>query len=445
MHTPTPSLRRQIWQEYRKSGMAVAALWLLGGLVLVALLAPLLANALPLYCVYGGKGHFPVFTPDKQDSLYDLQTGVMRYERYRDVRDWRAIRLERVVRAPVPYSPGTSDPANRSFASPFARQANPDPQALPGSPLPLRYRHWLGTNRSGEDVLAHLIHGTRISLLVGLVAVGLAALVGALLGSIAGYYGNHRLRLRRGKVIGLLAGLLPAWFYGFYVRRYVLADAAKAGVFEFLGQGLLSLLIAGGILLLAGRIGALLSRKGYAAKAVALPVDGVISRLIEVLNSIPLLLLILSISHLFEESSLLLVMAIIGLTGWTGIARLIRGEFLRIIQLDYMESARALGIPERSLIWRHAFPNGLAPLLVVIALGMGSAIIIEAGLAFLNIGVPQHISTWGNLLSQSKADILKAWWLALPPSFAIFLTVLAFNLIGERLRDVLDPRTQTHT
>ena len=423
--------------------MAVAALWVLGGLVLIALFAPLLANGLPLYCVYGGRAHFPAFTPDKQDSLYDLRAGAMRYERYRDVRDWRAIRLERVVRAPVPYSPTTSDPANLRFASPFARQANPDPLALPGSPLPLRYRHWLGTNRSGEDVLAHLIHGTRISLLVGLVAVGLAALIGALLGSIAGYYGDHRLRLRRGRLICLLAGLLPAWFYGFYLRRFVLADAAKTDLPVFLGQVLLCLLITAGILLLAGGIGRALSRGGPAAKTVPLPVDGIISRLIEVLNSIPLLLLILSISHLFQERSLLLVMAIIGLTGWTGIARLIRAEFLRIIRLDYMESARALGIPERSLIWRHAFPNGLAPLLVVMAFGMGSAIIIEAGLSFLNIGVPQNLSTWGNLLSQSKADILQAWWLALPPSLAIFFTVLSFNLIGERLRDVLDPRTQT--
>lgn len=443
MPTPARSPRRQTWHAYRQSKMAVAALWIVGSLVLVAVLAPLLATHLPLYCVYDGEVHFPAFAPEQQDSLPDLQSGKMIYRQYRYIKDWRRIQLKSVIWAPIPYSPATPDPVNAGFVSPFGYQRNPDPAALPGAGIPLRFRHWLGTTLKGEDVLAHLIHGTRISLSVGIVAVGLAALLGTLLGSLAGYYGNTRLRIRRSKLTCLLAGLIPAWFYGIYLRRFALADAAATDMTHFLGQVLLSLLIASGVLAACWTIAHIWARNVASKKTIGVPLDSLISRLMEVLNSLPLLLLLLSISYLFARPSLLLVMAIIGITGWTGIARLIRGEFLRIIQLDYMESARALGIPERALIWKHAFPNGIAPLLVVVAFGMGAAIITESALSFLNIGVPNDISTWGKLLNETKLSFQRAWWVALPPSFAIFLTVFSFNLIGERLRDVLDPRTQT--
>ncbi len=439
MHT-SQSLRRQFWQAYRRSKLAVWALAFIGGLVLLAVLAPLLATHLPLYCRYNGAVHFPAFSPTQMDTLMDVRKNQPVFLQYQQVPDWRDIKLESVIWAPVPYSPQTKDRTAGRFLSPFEPQYYQDIHEKRVS-LPLRFRHWLGTMPGGKDVLSHLIHGTRVSLLVGLIAVGLATLIGVILGTLAGFFGNQGLRLRRGIAIALLLSLLPAWFYGGYIRRFVLTDAAQAGVGPLAGHLLLSLFIAAGILALGYGLGKGLSKTGLLAHRVSVPLDSLISRLIEVLNSLPVLLLLISVSYLFEKRSLVLVMVIIGLTGWTGIARLVRAEMMRITQLEYLESARALGLSKSRIIWRHALPNGIAPVLVVVAFGMGSAIIAEAALSFLNIGVPNDVPTWGRILSLIRANFTQAWWLAVAPSVAIFLTVLSFNLIGERLRDVLDPKT----
>lgn len=439
MHA-TQSLRSQLWQAYRSSKLAVWALAFIGGLVLLAVLAPLLATHLPLYCRYNGAIHFPAFSPTQMDTLMDIRKNQPVFLQYQQVPDWRDIELESVIWAPVPYSPQTKDRTAGRFLSPFEAQYYQDIQEKRVS-LPLRFRHWLGTMPGGKDVLSHLIHGTRVSLLVGLIAVGLATLIGVILGALAGFFGNHGLRLRRGIAIALLLSLLPAWFYGGYIRRFVLADAAQAGLGPLAGHLLISIFIAAGILALGYGLGKVMSKTGTLTHRVSVPLDSLISRLIEVLNSLPVLLLLISVSYLFEKRSLVLVMVIIGLTGWTGIARLVRAEMMRITQLEYLEAARALGLSKSRIIWRHALPNGIAPVLVVVAFGMGSAIIAEAALSFLNIGVPNDVPTWGRILSLIRANFTQAWWLAVSPSLAIFLTVLSFNLIGERLRDVLDPKT----
>lgn len=439
---PVQSLRRQFWQAYRRSKLAVWALAFIGGLVVLALFAPLVANHLPLYCSYNGAIHFPAFTPTKMDSLMDLRQNRKVFMQYQQVPDWRDIELESVIWPPVPYSPQSIDPTASRFLSPFDTHYYTEIDQS-RSVLPLQFRHWMGTMGRGKDVLSHLIHGTRVSLLVGLIAVGLATFIGVILGALAGFFGNHGLRLRRGIAFTLLLSLLPAWFYGGYIRRFILVDAAQAGLGPLAGHLLISLCIAAGILALGYGLGKGLSKSGPLAHRVSVPLDGLISRLIEVLNSLPVLLLLISVSYLFEKRSLILVMVIIGLTGWTGIARLVRAEMMRITQLEYLESARALGLSRSRIIWRHALPNGIAPVLVVVAFGMGSAIIAEAALSFLNIGVPNDVPTWGRILSLIRTNFTQAWWLAVAPSLAIFLTVLSFNLIGERLRDVLDPKTSS--
>jgi len=177
----------------------------------------------------------------------------------------------------------------------------------------------------------------------------------------------------------------------------------------------------------------------FLTKKVLYLVDLIISRMIEILNFIPFLILIISIAAIAKEKSIINLMVIIGLTFWTGIARLTRAEFLRISNLDYIQAAKSMGFKEFRIIFKHALPNGIAPSLVAIAFGVASAILIESALSFLGIGVPPSTVTWGSLLSAGREQF-SAWWLVIFPGLAIFLTVTIYNLLGEGLRDALDPR-----
>ncbi len=182
-----------------------------------------------------------------------------------------------------------------------------------------------------------------------------------------------------------------------------------------------------------------LKRLPYLGRKLTLPLDIIVMRMIEVTSSIPGLLLVLSIVAVIENQSILYVMAIIGLIRWTSIARFIRAELLRIRSLEYIEAAEALGFSEWRIIFRHAIPNALTPVLITIAFGIASAILLEAFLSFLGVGVPPEQVTWGSLLKLARSQV-SAWWLAIFPGFAIFITVTVFNLLGEGLADALDPR-----
>jgi peptide/nickel transport system permease protein len=133
-------------------------------------------------------------------------------------------------------------------------------------------------------------------------------------------------------------------------------------------------------------------------------------------------------------------MVTIGLTGWTGTARIVRGEFLRLREQDFVTAARALGASNRRIMFRHILPNALAPVMVLAAFGVSGAILTESGLSYLGFGVPPPTPSWGDLLSQAQNYISFAWWLVTFPGLAIFLTVTGYNLIGQGLRDATDPR-----
>jgi peptide/nickel transport system permease protein len=168
-------------------------------------------------------------------------------------------------------------------------------------------------------------------------------------------------------------------------------------------------------------------------------VDIAISRFIEVVMCVPSLVLILALLALVPKPTIWHMMAVLGLTGWTTIARLTRGEFLKLRQLEYVSAARALGTGWARQIFRHILPNALAPILVPIMFGIAGAIITESALSFLGFGAPPPNSSWGTLLAAGR-DNLELWWLVAFPGTAIFLTVLAYNLIGEGIQDATDPR-----
>lgn len=170
--------------------------------------------------------------------------------------------------------------------------------------------------------------------------------------------------------------------------------------------------------------------------------DILISRLIEIVITFPRFFLIITIVALVEQGTLWLIMTLIGLTGWTSIARFMRGEVLRVRNLDYVSAATALGYSTPRIIFRHVMPNAIAPVLIYAAFGIVSAILFESALSFLGFGVPPTVVTWGSVLHKARASTY-AWWLAVFPGFMIFITVSAFNLIGDALRDATDPRLRS--
>jgi peptide/nickel transport system permease protein len=219
--------------------------------------------------------------------------------------------------------------------------------------------HMLGTDELGRDLLSRIIWGSRVSLKVGFVAVGIAIVIGIFIGSIAGFYG--------------------------------------------------------------GRL------------------DAILMRFVDMMLAFPTFFLILAVIAILEPN-IFTIMAVIGVTGWMDVARLVRAEFLTLKERDFVDAARALGIRNKRLIVRHVLPNALSPVFVAATFGVAGAILTESGLSFLGLGVQPPDPSWGNILTAGKDNIEIAWWLSLYPGLAILITVLSYNLVGEGLRDALDPR-----
>lgn len=169
-------------------------------------------------------------------------------------------------------------------------------------------------------------------------------------------------------------------------------------------------------------------------------VDAVLMRLVDIVLCFPTLFLILMILAVLDKPSILMVMAVIGFTSWAGLARMVRGEVLSMRERDFILVAKGLGLSQMRILFVHLLPNVISPVLVAATLTVGSAILTESGLSFLGLGVQPPLPSWGNILTSGKDFIHIAWWLSLFPGLAILITVLAFNLLGEGLRDVLDPR-----
>jgi len=168
-------------------------------------------------------------------------------------------------------------------------------------------------------------------------------------------------------------------------------------------------------------------------------VDNVIMRLVDIVISFPVLFLILTVMAVIGPS-IFNIMIVIGFTAWPGVARLVRGQFLSLREQEFAEAARALGAEDGRVIFRHILPNALAAIIVSATLGVAGAILTESGLSFLGLGVQPPTPSWGNMLFEGKSYFRQAWWIAVFPGLAIFLTVLSLNMVGDGLRDALDHR-----
>ena len=429
------SFRQYAWAQFKKNKPAYISLWILGILAIIALFAPIIANDQPLYAKYHGESLFPAFSTQ---NAYEIKREDGSVEKVQlDIAKWKQMNLESSIWALVPYAPNKSDFLNSDYKAPSGKQFFKDKTGALVD-MPGRFRHRLGTNKKGEDGLSGLIHATRISLTIGILSMGIATLIGLVLGSLAGYFGDSKLLTTRGQFWTFIFGLVMAYYYAFMIRADILADAIGTSGSAILLQLLISLAIFIAIAVAFRFIGKLLGKLPLLKSKTNIPVDSLISRAIEILISIPRLILIISIAAV-AKPSLVNLMLIIGLTSWTGIARITRAEFLKIRNLEYIAAGQSLGFSEARIIFRHALPNGVAPAFIAVALDIASAILIESGLSFLGIGVPADVVTWGSLLSSGRAAF-QAWWLVIFPGCAIFLTVTVYNLLGEGVRDALDPR-----
>ena len=172
-------------------------------------------------------------------------------------------------------------------------------------------------------------------------------------------------------------------------------------------------------------------------------VDTVVMRFVDMVISFPRLVLLITIVAFFDSNSIFMIMAVLGFTQWPSTTRIVRGEVLSLREREFIEAARALGFSRRRIILRHVIPNVLAPVIVAATLAIGNVIVLEAGLSFLGLGLQPPTPSWGSMVADGRNHLLAAWWISTFPGLAIVLTVVAFNLAGDGLRDALDPRLRT--
>ena len=305
----------------------------------------------------------------------------------------------------IPYAANTIDKANRNI-SPFATQEVSS----------LYYRHWLGTDPIGRDVLAGLISGTNVALKVGLIAVAISVLVGIVLGFLSGYYGNKSLRLSWGQFVVIIPLLLLSLFYLLYGSA-VIRVVAVVSLF---------------VLLYFVRDRA----DKYRRSGVSLPIDNLIMRSIEVINALPGIFIVLIALSIFKSQSLWNVVLVIAFVKWPAFTRFFRAEILKIKEQDYIQSAQALGLPDWKIFRDTILPIAISPIIIASSFSIASAILIESTLSFLGIGLPADLVTWGSILTEARSHF-SSWWLAIFPGLAIYFVILLFNSIGDRLNDYL--------
>ena len=247
----------------------------------------------------------------------------------------------------IPYSHNTLDGYNTDYVSPFGDQTVESK----------RYWHWLGTDQLGRDVAAGMIRGTRIAMLVGVIAMFIATFIGIFLGALGGYFGDERFKVSRGRLFLNIFGFGAGVFLWFQCSGYQIAEAGDSGTLGI--EMLKSFGILIGIMILVNLLASVVKKNPWLGKRITIAMDIFVMRLIEILNSIPTLLLILAVIAIIEKPSIIYVMVIIGFVRWTGIARFIRAELLRVRSLEYVEAAQAMGFNESRIILRHAIPMPL--------------------------------------------------------------------------------------
>ena len=393
--------------------------------VCVALLAPFLSNDKPLICKYKGQWLFPAFSFKNQyiiseDDIINYNMG----------NDWKTLNTDFSVFAPCAYSPNTIDAANAPRKSPFDAQEFVSKNNTTTS-IPYKFRHWLGTTQNGNDVLSGIIHGTKISLSVGIFSMLIASIIGIILGACAGYFENNSIKIGYVQLLFLLIGIFISYFYCVVVRGSNLAAAFTIGSALDILRVFLLLYLFYIVIKCLLKIGNKIDVTLKTDNILNFPLDAIVSRIIEILNSIPSLLLIIALSAITKPSYTLLI-SIIGFLSWTTIARLTRAEYLKTKQLDYITSSKAIGMSDFAIMRKHILPNVFPIILVQIIFGMAGAVLIEASLSFIGVGIPSNTVSWGSLLNEAR-DHFSAWWLVVFPGLCVFTLIFIYNRIATEI------------
>ena len=315
----------------------------------------------------------------------------------------------------IPFDPGGLSPSEAVYSPPGTKDIDESGDELV---------HYFGTDQIGRDVASRLIHGIEVAFQVGIWSSIIALLIAILLGWLAGFIGDKNHQLNIWQIVWWTLAIIC---FHHYAKEFSF-DENDRGIYTFFILRYIVIFIPG--LLLAAVVSRFLDRlPGF---QMYIPWDTVVIKSIEVFRSIPNLFFLLAIFAILTKPSIISVVIIIGIIRWPSLTRITRAEIIRVRQEDFIKSARILGIPNLRLLTHHVLPNIYRPLMVITAFNIGSAILIEASLSFLQIGLPLDAVSWGSMLGDARAYI-PAWWMAVGPGLLIFSMILSFNILGDRL------------
>ncbi len=413
-------------------------------LLFISLSAHLIATRHPFVIVYKDNLWFPaissLFSSHRVEQI-EGENGHIEIIEFEHT-DWKALKSSFVVWAPIPWSANIPDSDNRNFKSPFERQldGNSETKALA---LPIFFRHHLGTDALGNDVLAGLIHGLGNSMFIAVCSTLIALFIGLILGLTSGYWGNHALRMSLGSIIASAVGIFLGWFWAFQMRIYAIKEAAQEGFIELLVSLLWSIIVFVGTLGVFHILGKYLSKLKLLEKRIHLPFDGAVQRFTEIFNSLPKLLLILTLSAAFDAKNMMLLALIIGGLQWTGIARLSRIETMKLRKMPFVEAALVQGYSTRRILLIHVMPSIIGVVLVEAIFLFAGSVLIESSLSFLGLGLPDSSYTLGTLLKNGR-NHPTAWWMIVFPGAMIFMLTWTASILGKWLQSNYTNGTQTY-
>lgn len=334
------SPNQRAWARFRRNRIGYFSLWVFLAMLLLSTFAELVSNDRPLVARYNGELFFPLFK-NQAETRFGGDFGT--------ATDWKDPVIRERFDQPGNWAFFTFNPHSARSSNPFEKIPSP---ALPNP------QNWLGTDGLGQDMLARLLYGFRVSIWFALALTVVGTLIGIAAGALQGYFG--------------------------------------------------------------GRI------------------DLILQRFMEIWGAVPELYLLIIFASIFEPS-LLLLLVLLSLWGWMGLSDYVRAEFLRNRNLEFVKAARALGLSNAQIIWRHVLPNSLTPVITFLPFRMSGAIVALTSLDFLGLGVPASVPSLGDLLRQGKEN-LDAWWIIFPTFMLLVLTMLVLTFIGDALRDAFDTR-----
>jgi peptide/nickel transport system permease protein len=376
------------------SSVAAYVAWIfLFIIAFLAIFGPLIANEKPYFCKLEGKSYYPIFTQVSESGLSAAHPDHAPVT-------WRNTSFETVWRAPVPFSHQTIDLMADAYLSPLGNQSGEK-----------RFRHWLGTDVLGRDVLAGMIRGCRVSLLIGLGSMLLALMIGIPVGSAAAYWGNKgwRITTKRFLLTGFTAALI------FLIWYTPLSNAIKT---------MITLILISGLYFLGRKV------HPNSRTNISIPLDQITLGVISIIDGFPGIFLILILVAIIPIKGWVVVMFTIALLRWPSMARYMRAEVFKMRETNYIKAAQIANIPAGQILRKHIIPYAFRPVMISFIFGVSSAILTESSLSFLGIGLPSEEINWGRLLAQSRNNF-DAWWLVVFPGCAIFFTLLSLYTIGN--------------